>query len=73
MDAILNTPIQVLDKILALNLDINIWSARAKLTAEDFGERNFLLMNSLLSVLRRSATLKSSRSSISSRSVRSPY
>lgn len=38
MDAILNTPIQVLDKILALNLDINIWSARAKLTAEDFGE-----------------------------------
>jgi len=38
MEAILNTPIQVLDNILALNLDINIWSARAKLTAEDFGE-----------------------------------
>jgi len=38
MDTILNTPIQVLDQILALNLDINIWSARAKLTAEDFGE-----------------------------------
>lgn len=38
MDTILNTPIQVLDKILALNLDISIWSARAKLTAEDFGE-----------------------------------
>jgi len=38
MEAILNTPIQVLDNILALNLNINIWSARAKLTAEDFGE-----------------------------------
>lgn len=35
--SILNTPIQVLDKILALNLDINVWTARTKLTPEDFG------------------------------------
>ena len=38
--AVINTPIQVLDKILALNLDITIWSARSKLTAEDFGGVN---------------------------------
>ena len=35
--AILNTPIQVLDQILALNLDVTLWTARTKLTAEDFG------------------------------------
>ena len=34
---ILNTPLQVLDNILALNLNITLWSARKKLTAEDFG------------------------------------
>ena len=34
---ILNTPLQVLDNILALNLKITLWSARKKLTAEDFG------------------------------------
>lgn len=33
----LNTPVQVLDNILALNLNITLWSARRKLTAEDFG------------------------------------
>lgn len=33
----LSTPLEVLDKILALNLDITLWSARTKLTAEDFG------------------------------------
>ena len=33
---ILNTPLQVLDNILALNLNITLWSARKKLTAEDF-------------------------------------
>ena len=31
------TPLHVLDRILALNLDISLWSARTKLTAEDFG------------------------------------
>ena len=31
------TPIQVLDNILVINLDITLWSARRKLTAEDFG------------------------------------
>ena len=35
--AILNTPIQILDNILALNLNISLWSARKKLTVEDFG------------------------------------
>ena len=34
---IFNTPVQVLDKILALNLNINVWTARSKLTPEDFG------------------------------------
>ena len=34
---VLNTPLQVLDNILALNLNITLWSARKKLTAEDFG------------------------------------
>ncbi|WP_419781221.1 DUF3150 domain-containing protein [Maridesulfovibrio sp.] len=32
-----NTRITVLNHILALNLDINIWSARKKLTPSDFG------------------------------------
>ena len=31
------TPLHVLDRILALNLDISLWSARTKLTEEDFG------------------------------------
>lgn len=31
------TPIQVLDDILVINLDITMWSARKKLTTEDFG------------------------------------
>ena len=37
MDTVLNTPVHVLDKILALNLDITVWTAKTKLTAEDFG------------------------------------
>ena len=37
MDTILNTPVHVLDKIFALNLDITVWTAQTKLTAEDFG------------------------------------
>ena len=37
MDTVLNTPVHVLDKLLALNLDITVWTAKTKLTAEDFG------------------------------------
>ncbi len=41
MNNLNNTPqisdIQVLDNLLALNLDISLWSARKKLTTEDFG------------------------------------
>ena len=33
----LNTPYQVLDRLLALNLSVTLWSARTKLTPEDFG------------------------------------
>ena len=37
----MNTPqpsdIRILDSLLALNLDISLWSARKKLTLEDFG------------------------------------
>ena len=36
MTATLTTPITVLDQILAINLNITLWSARTKLTAEDF-------------------------------------
>lgn len=32
------TDMQVLDSLLALNLDISLWSARKKLQAEDFGD-----------------------------------
>ena len=33
----ITTDMQVLDSLLALNLDISLWSARKKLQAEDFG------------------------------------
>ncbi len=33
----LTTPIQTLDKILAINLNISLWTARTKLTADDLG------------------------------------
>ena len=29
--------IRILDNLLALNLDISLWSARKKMTVEDFG------------------------------------
>ena len=32
------TDITVLDRLLAINLDISLWSARKKLTSEDFGD-----------------------------------
>ncbi len=38
MDTVFPTNIQVLDKLLAVNLNISLWSARKKLSAEDFGE-----------------------------------
>ena len=39
----LNTPYQVLDRLLALNLSVTLWSARTKLTPEDFAEVKYLL------------------------------
>jgi hypothetical protein len=33
----MNTDITVLDHLMALNLDVNIWTARKKLTPADFG------------------------------------
>ena len=42
----MNTPIlsdiKVLNNLLALNLNVNLWSARKKMVLEDFA-RNFLL------------------------------
>ena len=33
----IQSDIKVLDNLLALNLDISLWSARRKMTAEDLG------------------------------------
>lgn len=37
MDTPILSDIKVLDNLLALNLNVNLWSARKKMVLEDFG------------------------------------
>ena len=40
MNTSLPSDIRILDNLLALNLDISLWSARRKMSAEDLAARN---------------------------------
>ena len=37
MSTIIRSDIRILDSLLALNLNISVWSARKKMCLEDFG------------------------------------
>ena len=43
MDTPILSDIKVLDNLLALSLNVNLWSARKKMVLEDSAVRNFLL------------------------------
>ena len=65
----LNTPYQVLDRLLALNLSVTLWSARTKLTPEDFGGVALVSWNGVLGELARGVNVVAEHAVIKERDL----